>query len=328
MHRRTTQFLTFLLAIAVASPALADKTMGFEALGDLSDRVPAEESAENKGLLDCSNATPVVLDQTYTGDTNNGVNNVSTYSCSFFDESGPELVYELTLAEPANFTVNLIPEAGVDLDLAVLDQCDEDLGCLIVADAGVSTNTPQSGTIYFVVDGYNGAAGSFTLEFIRDPDPEPIDACERVEQPLPGEEGDVLTGVFPISGNTCGSPNTVEFLDCADFAEAGADNWYEIVLLPDASIDAAVTSSADGALWILDACSEPLNCLAYGDATLTGETEVVSYTNDTGSTQVVYLVVDSYGTDTCGDFTGEITINPPGVVDTEPASWGGIKSKF
>lgn len=328
MRHTLSKLLCASLVVVFAMPAQAEKGDVFRAHGDTSDRPTVQDLANDKGLLDCSGAIPVVLDQTYVGDTNTGVNNVSSYSCSFFDESGPELVYVLELAEPANFTVNLIPEAGVDLDLAVLDQCDEDLGCLIVADTGVSTVVPQVGTIYLVVDGYNGAAGSFTLELIEDPLPEPIDACPRVEQPLPGEEGDILTGVFPISGSTCGSPNSVEFLDCADYTEAGADNWYEIVLLPGATIDASVTSTADGALWILDACSEPLSCLAYGDATLTGGVETVSYTNDTGVQQAVYLVVDSYGVDTCGDFTGEIILNPPGVIPTEDESWGSMKARY
>ena len=328
MRRLITWTACLSLLVAFAQPAFAAKGNAFEALTPMPDRAPAEDVGGPKGLLDCSNAIPVELDMTYTGDTNTGVNNVSFYSCSFFDESGPELVYELTLTEPANFSVNLIPEPGVDLDLAVLDQCDEDLGCLIVADTGVSTNVPQVGTIYLVVDGFNGAAGSFTLEITEDPLPEPIDACARVEQPLPGSEGDVLTGVFDIEGNTCGSPNTLELLPCADFIEEGADNWYELVLLPGATVDVSITNEADGALWLVDACSEPVNCLAYGDATLTSGVETVAYTNDTGARQVVYLVVDSYGADSCGAFSGTITLNPPGVISEGTESFGQVKARF
>ena len=281
-----------------------------------------------KANLDCSSATTVMLDNTYTGDTNDGVNNVSAYSCSSFDESGPELVFVLELTEPTMFTINLIPEAGVDLDLAVLSSCDEDLGCEIVADTGVNTLSPISGTIYLVVDGYNGAAGTFTLELIQDPLPEPADACDEVMQPLPGEEGDVVPdGTYSFSGDTCGSTNHIEFLDCADFSEAGLDNFYEFTMLPGSTIDVTVTSTADGALWILDACAEPFTCLGYGDATLSGEPETVAYTNDTGAQQRVFLVVDSWGVDSCGTFTGEITVNG-GVVGFELPSWGEVKARF
>ena len=332
MKSRITIFLSLLLVVAVALPAQAEKgSSPFRALGDTSDRVPTIGGPTDKGLLDCSSATPVMLDMTYSGDTSTGVNNVSTYGCSSFDESGPELVYVLELTEPTMFTVNLLPEVGVDLDLAVLDQCDEDLGCLIVADTGVSTLVPQVGTIYFVVDGYLGVSGTFDLEFIQDPLPEPIDACARVEQPLPGQEGDVLVGNYSFAGDTCGSPNSVETQPCGFYTEAGADNWYEIVLLPGASIDVTMTHSTDGALWLFDACAEPFDCLGYADDTLSGEPETLSYTNTTGSQQVVYLVVDSYvgfdGID-CGTFTADVVINPPGVIGLEASSWGEVKARF
>lgn len=328
MSSRFTGLLSILLAVAMVLPAQAAKKAPFATSGDSGLRVETIDPSPSKGLLDCSGAIPVTLDQTYVGTTVGAPSNVDFYDCSFFDESGPEVVYVLNLPVAANFSVNLIPEAGVDLDLAVLDQCDEDLGCLIVADFGVSTNTPLSGTFYFVVEGYAGAAGSFTIEFIADPLPEPIDACDRIEQPLPGQEGDVLVGSFPLNGDTCGSPNSLELLDCADYTEAGSDNWYEFVLLPGASIDVTVTNAADGALWIVDACSEPLNCLAYGDATFTGEPETVAYTNSTGSQQAIYVVVDTYGADSCGAFTGTVIINPPGVISVDDATFGQIKARF
>ncbi len=328
MKSRFTVVCTLLLAAAVVLPAHAAKKAPFASNGDSGLRIESIDPSPNKGLLDCSGAIPVTLDQVYAGTTVGAASNVDFYACSSFNESGPEVVYVLQLPVAANFSVNLIPEAGVDLDLAVLDQCDEDLGCLIVADFGVSTNTPLSGTFYFVVDGYNGAAGSFTIEFIAEALPEPINACDRIEQPLPGQEGDILVGSFPLNGDTCGSPNTLELLDCADYTEVGSDNWYEFVLLPGASIDVTVTNSADGALWIVDACEEPLGCLAYGDATFTGEPETVAYTNNTGAQQAIYVVVDSYGTGSCGTFTGTVIINPPGVISIDEATFGQVKARF
>lgn len=327
MQRLLTITLAMVLVLSVATAAMAVDKSPIQPLKEVEKEVRAPQMTV-KANLDCSGATTVMLDNTYTGDTNTGVNNVSAYSCSFYDESGPELVYVLNLTEPSMFTINLIPEAGVDLDLAVLSSCDEDLGCEIVADTGVVTNSPVSGTIYLVVDGYNGAAGSFTLELIQDPLPEPVDACAEVIQPLPGEEGDIVPdGTYAFSGDTCGSTNHIEFLDCADYSEAGLDNFYEFTMLPGATIDVTVTSTADGALWILDACAEPFTCLGYGDATLGGEPETVSYTNDTGAQQRVFLVVDSWGADTCGTFTGDITVNG-GVVGLELPSWGEVKARF
>jgi hypothetical protein len=329
MKTRFTSVLALVLSFSlVASADASEKKAPFLSLGDSGARVPSVNEGVEKGLFDCSGAIPVELDQSYFGNTNTGVNNVSFYGCSFFDESGPELVYVLTLTEPKMFSVDLIPEAGVDLDLAVLDQCDEDLGCILVADFGVVTNAPLSGTFYFVVDGYNGVAGSFELVFTEIMPPPPASACDRVEQPLPGNEGDILVGSFPLSGDTCGGENTISLLDCADYTENGLDNWYEFVLLPGASIEATITSTADGALWIVDACAEPFTCLGYADATLANQPETVGYVNTTGQQQVVHLVVDSWGTDTCGTFSGSVVINPPGVIDNDSMSFGEIKARF
>lgn len=328
MQKLLTFTLATILLVSFALTAVAADKPRIRALKDVEKEIRAPQMTV-KANLDCSGATTVMLDNTYSGDTNTGVNNVSAYSCSFYDESGPELVYVLELASPAMFTVELIPEAGVDLDLAVLDICDEDLGCQIVGDTGVETLSPISGTVYFVVDGYNGAAGSFDLVFTNVPLPPPVEACDGVIQPLPGNEGDTVpAGTYAFSGDTCGSSNQLEFLPCADFTEAGYDLFYEFVLLPGASIDVTVTNSADGALWILDGCAEPFNCVAYSDASYTGGgAETVAYTNDTGSNQPVYLVVDSYGADTCGTFTGEITING-GVVGVEVPNWSEVKARF
>lgn len=326
MNRLITTLVTVCAFALLVQPASAAKEL-FKAKGDTSSR-PEVTDLSKVGALDCSGAVSVSLGTTVSGDTNTGVNNVTTYSCSFYDESGPELVYILDLPNPTMFTIDLVPEAGVDLDLAVLDQCDEDLGCIIVSDAGIVTNSPVQGTFYLVVDGYAGAAGTFDLILTEEDLPEPADACDQVQQPIPGNEGDVFTGVVNISGDTCGAGNDLEFLDCADYSEAGQDDWYELVLLPGALLEINVTNAADGALWLVDACSEPLNCVAYADATLSGEAENIVYTNETGSNQVVYLVVDSYGVDSCGAYTGTITVNPPGVIDNDADSFGSMKARF
>ena len=76
------------------------------------------------------------LKTTYFGDNTGQPNNVTTYGCSLWDESGGEVVYHLFLPEPTMFSASITPN-GCDLDLAVLDQCDENDGCLIVVTSGV-----------------------------------------------------------------------------------------------------------------------------------------------------------------------------------------------
>ena len=111
--------------------------------------------------LDCSEQVEVQLGGTYSGDTTGLPDKVTYYGCSEWEESGGEMVYHLSLASPCRFEVALT--SAVDLDLAILTDCDEVLGCLEVTDDGAAASTPQQGDFWFVVDGYEGAEGVFQL---------------------------------------------------------------------------------------------------------------------------------------------------------------------
>jgi hypothetical protein len=298
----------------IAGGALASSADSFSS----TTKIPPmkDEAPYTKGLLDCSGAIPIALDNVYNGDNTGAPNNVTTYSCSAWNESGGEVVYSLFLAEPAMFEAS-ISGSGCDLDLAVLDQCDEDLGCLIVVDSGVQTNVPVSGQFYFVVDGYNGAACPFTFTINSVAIPEPVDFCATVE--------DVFGSYF--TGTTCNGANNISSLGCNTYTENGLEYYYEIFMPAGSSFTADVTNTADGALWVVDACAEPFNCLAYADDTFTGETEVISYTNATANDVYVYLVVDSWGTDTCGDYVMNFA-STGGAVAVENATFGAVKSLY
>lgn len=112
--------------------------------------------------LDCSGAVEVELGQTYQGDNTGLPDNVTLYGCSDWTESGGEVVHHLHLDLPHHFSVTLVPEV-CDLDLAILDLCDENLGCLLVTDEQITTTSPMSGDIYLVVDGFMGAECPFEL---------------------------------------------------------------------------------------------------------------------------------------------------------------------
>jgi hypothetical protein len=311
--RNLYKFSAIVLMVALAGAAAAADLSSTTKIQPV--KAPATEM--NKGLLDCSGAIEITLDNVYAGDTTGAANNVSTYGCSTWNEGGGEAVFHLYLATPAMWEASVT--ASVDLDLAVLDQCDETLGCLIVADSGVVTNVPVSGDYYFVVDGYGTAAGAFTFEIATIIPPEPVDNCPRVMT--------YLCQAGQISGDTCDAVNGISAEGCEAYTEAGLDEWYEITLNPAGSFTASVTNTADGALWVVDECVEPFNCLAYADDTLSGQAEVVSYTNDTAVIKTVYLVVDSWGTDSCGTYTGDITCSG-GIVADEPMSFGQVKALY
>ncbi|MBU0740773.1 hypothetical protein KKA85_06410 [bacterium] len=111
--------------------------------------------------LDCVAAVEVELDGTYVGDNTGLPDNVTRYGCSDWNETGGEVVHHLHLGAPHFFAVSL--SGACDLDLAVLDACDENLGCMQVTDDGIVTSGALAGDFYLVVDGYAGAACAFEL---------------------------------------------------------------------------------------------------------------------------------------------------------------------
>jgi hypothetical protein len=265
--------------------------------------------------LDCSGAVEVSLDGVYYGDNTGMPNNVDTYSCGYWWEPGGEVVYHLYLAEPAMWTAT-IEGSYCDLDLAVLDQCDADAGCIILVDATVTTEAPVSGDIYFVVDGYSEEGCPFTLTLTSLPMPPPVTFCDLTEA--------VTDYIF---GDTCAGENLITSLPCSEVPEEGLEAYYEIVLPAGGGFVATVYGlQADPALWLLGTCEEPFDCLAYADAGLYGDPETIAYANSGSSDIVIYLVVDSYLAGSCGAFDLYYTYTPPTGVDA--TTWGGLKSLF
>ncbi len=114
---------------------------------------------------------------------------IDSYSCSAFNESGREYAYRFTPAVNTIMNIALTPEAGVDLDLFVLsddgNQLCESGDCDIYADSSVEATFPGGGEYWIVVDGYNGAEGSYSIDF----------ACKDCA-PGMGNNGDSCADVY------------------------------------------------------------------------------------------------------------------------------------
>lgn len=309
-----------MLAIAACLLSLAGAALAV----DLQDtakfpvkKAPVESGTAALGTLDCSGAVEVDLNVgVYTGDTTSAPNNVTTYGCSTWTESGGEVVYHVTFPADVTWEVGL-SGMSADLDLAVLDACDEATGCLIVVDSGVYVSAPYPGEFWFVVDGYGGARGTYTLTFTTTPFVAPPTMCSLVQD---------VTGTS-FTGDTCNGYNNVSAEACGAYTENGLEHYYEIVVPAGCNFTANVTyATADGALWLLDSCAAGYSCLAFADDTLDGQTESLVYTNSSGASQVVYLVLDSWGTAACGTYQFDFVSDC--AVPAETTSFGAVKSMF
>ncbi|MBK9303595.1 MAG: hypothetical protein IPM94_06850 [bacterium] len=226
------------------------------------------------------------LDTVVTGDTAGGVSAVDGYSCVGWNESGPESV--LLLDVPAAATVHLILEADADLDLFLLSGCDSDL-CVahhtrefVVELAG----RPEPWVV--VVDGYLGASGPWSLTVRAFAAGVPPEVCATAT-PLP-----CRTVADEAEGSLYGLPNQLFADDCAEYLEAGGEQWYAVSLADSALATLTLgDQSFDAALWLFDGCGEAAACVAFADDAVSGSQEVLSYRNLTGVRRTYYLAVDA-----------------------------------
>jgi hypothetical protein len=180
-----------LVVLLVASVAVADKKPYVEP-------VPGGMRA-----LDCTNAIPINCGDVVAGDNTGMPNNVSAYSCTGWNESGGEVVYELVIPDGMCFEVTAaLTGMTVDLDVFILGSCDEN-DCMAYGNTTAATGCLEPGTYYIVVDGYGGAEGAFTLTVTCVECDCPVPACcpfENTVYMVDFNEGDGGHWLLPCGG--------------------------------------------------------------------------------------------------------------------------------
>ena len=114
-------------------------------------------------LAQCPVAGTIDCGQVINSTTVGGPSNINSYSCVGWIETGPELIYEFVPGDQAIVTVALSNLGGIDLDLFVLPESCDPNQCLAFGNNVTTFSAQQDKTYYVVVDGFAGAAGSFTL---------------------------------------------------------------------------------------------------------------------------------------------------------------------
>ncbi len=129
--------------------------------GNLIRNKVAAATCLPKAFLNCTSAQPIYCGVPVNGTTVGGTNNVNTYGCNSWLQSGPEKVFFLQTTEPGTITASL-SNLSADLDVIILDACSES-NCLAEGNNTATVANASPGQYFIVVDGYQGAAGSFTL---------------------------------------------------------------------------------------------------------------------------------------------------------------------
>jgi hypothetical protein len=201
-------------------------------------------------LLDCDNSITLECGSFINGNTNSGLSNVDNYNCTGRDASGPEQVYDILLTTTDTITASLSQLNGVDLDLYLLSTCNE-FTCIAFGDEEIVYEAGP-GSYRLVVEGHNGAAGSYRLDL----DCTPFVCPQQVEASC-GQT---------YNGNTSvGSENLWEGYSCAELPKAGPEDVYKILLTVEGDITATLSNlSADLDVFILSECSHN-SCITFGD---------------------------------------------------------------
>lgn len=106
-------------------------------------------------------AIPIACGATVSGSTVGGSTSNVQYSCINWDESGPEVLYQLVTTSVGDITATL-SNLSDDMDVFLLSDCDVN-ACLAAADLTFTYQNAPADTYYIAVDGFQGASGTYTL---------------------------------------------------------------------------------------------------------------------------------------------------------------------
>jgi hypothetical protein len=307
--------------------------LGLAGMAGADDLAKKVEGELNAGLpatntLDCSGAIPIACGDLVSGDNSGGVSTADVYSCVGWNESGPDVVYELTLATDKIVTAT-ISNMSADLDVFLLSACDEN-ACLEYGNTSFTSECLTAGTYYIVVDGYNGAESAYDLEVTcidcGGGGPE-NDTCEGAIDLCGLADG---SGAFLVDYSTVTANNDYEPgvypSSCTGFGASGGDVVYSVCLETGGTLDLTQTGTHDMALYLITDCADPAGtCLVGSDNCCTGADEVISYTN-TGAPGTFYVIVDGYSSEGAGTVYG--TVTGCCATATENSSWGEMKELF
>ncbi|MFT4535889.1 MAG: hypothetical protein ACI9P5_003259 [Saprospiraceae bacterium] len=139
-----------------------DEKQLFESTAGNDSLILDIEMYDNK----CSFAIPIACGDAISGDTNAGSNFIDQY-CDSNGYSSLEQVYEIVLNSPQTITAAL-SNLSADLDLFLLDSLCNEINCLASSKLNGTLEESliygvQPGTYYIVVDGKDGAEGTFDL---------------------------------------------------------------------------------------------------------------------------------------------------------------------
>jgi hypothetical protein len=312
----------------------------------------------------CNNAelatTAMAIAATTVGYTNNYTPPIS---CTGFLNDGPDRVFSFTIPPGQRLVASATPTgaSGFDPSIYILPgnpaQCSSSPTCLAGDDTGAAsapatarfdntTVTPLD--VFIVVDSFFPAtspssAGDFTLSVSAGPIPSGTDVCDPAAPAISANT--TLTGetLFGFTNNYTWSLGSS--VNCIGSGAVNQDKAYTVVVSPDTRLTVTANRTG-GASWtpslqLVTACpaGDTNTCLAAVDATAMPS---LTYSNRSGVTQTLFLVVDTSSSLTAADtysidfafasipplLAGDICATAPAAMASEVGTTIGFENNY
>ena len=270
-------------------------------------------------------------------DTTGGPTLIDGYPCAPWPQQGPEHIYQLDVAagDTLQFWAGLTDvDPLVDHDIFLLNGCDTD-SCLIGANTELSAAL-TGGTYYLVIDGANGDAGPYNLEFVTTYVGLSPLAC------LTATPVDLSQGIVLYDDTLFDRYNAIQTYECSPSIMKGGEVWYTFTL--PAPVDnqwggkdyssvrvefESLYILLDVGLWLFDGCGTSPVCLDYVNDYQAGIPEKLTYTNETDAEITVYLGVDCWRNPSeaaTGSYSLKIVSDI--IAETEKKSFGSVRALY
>ncbi len=158
------------------TPDCANKACGDDGCGGSCGECGPGQACEDSTCEDlpaCQLAAlPIACDDVVEGTTVGATSVLDGYSCESWDESGPEIGYQFNVdylpdgVTTDNVVVSIEYEGAGDLDIFALAGACTTMDCLDGHNNEVEVDVTAGGSYFFVVDGFGGAEGAFTMKVI------------------------------------------------------------------------------------------------------------------------------------------------------------------
>jgi hypothetical protein len=317
-----------LLAVVAIVAMMAGGAVAATLHASKGDVVKHNSGTITRGALDCT-----AVEELFDGYNNpflynGGPNNVTTWP-GWWDCQAGEVVFHIDFdagGAPYGYNWTFSYTAPCDLDLFVMSGCGEEYTFYGNDLSPLSGTGGWTGELWFALDGWQPTDVCFFEVLFTMTEYVPFDFCADVID---------VSGTGMFTGDTCDGYHTPAG-SCplvppqgAQYYSDGLEDYYGVFMPAGSSFSAAVTHTCDASLRLMDACLEPVACVAYTDYYWSGNPpanfENLTFTNDTGAAGMFYLVIDAYDVDCCGTYEMDFQ-STGGAIPNEAMSMGEVKA--